>query len=217
MSSDSQNTTALPRSSRRLLRNCGWQDLVWNNYSDARFKKTFRVSKRTFLYILDHIRHVIEHDSVNEAPVSPEQRLAICLYRLLGRGDYYYTISEMTSLGVSTICSIVIEVSQALVSCLWEVSVQKHMPKTEEDFKNKMLDMDESWQFTCCSAAIDGCHIPIKCPSGGMEACKEYHNFKNFYSVVLRELVDSRYRFIWASCGFPANSHDAIILQTTDL
>lgn len=77
--------------------------------------------------------------------------------------------------------------------------------------------MDEFWQFPCCWAAIDGCHIPIKCPPGGLEACKEYHNFKNFYSIVLMGLVDSHYRFLWGSCGFPGNSHDAVIFRSTDL
>ena len=92
------------------------------------------------------------------------------------------------------------------------------MPKTEEEFRKKILDMEEFWQFPCCWAAVDGCHIPIpKCPPGGQEASKEYHNFKNFYSVVLMSLVDSHYRLIWGSCGFPGNSHDSIILQSTDL
>lgn len=30
-------------------------------------------------------------------------------------------------------------------------------------------------------------------------------------------LVDSNYRFIWGTCGFPGNSHDSIILQSTQL
>ena len=30
-------------------------------------------------------------------------------------------------------------------------------------------------------------------------------------------MVDSNYRFIWGTCGFPGNSHDAIILQSTKL
>ena len=65
--------------------------------------------------------------------------------------------------------------------------------------------------------ALDGCHIPIKCPKGGPEASKEYHNFKNFYSIVLMGLIDSKYRFIWASAGFPGNSHDSIVFQSTEL
>ena len=30
-------------------------------------------------------------------------------------------------------------------------------------------------------------------------------------------MVDSNYRFIWGSCGFPGNSHDSVIFQSTDL
>ena len=48
-----------------------------------------------------------------------------------------------------------------------------------------IIDMEDRWQFPCCWSAVDGCHISIKCPDGGAEAAKEYHNFKNFYSVIL--------------------------------
>ena len=57
----------------------------------------------------------------------------------------------------------------------------------------------QEWQFLVAFAAIEGCHLPIKCPSGGAESSKEYHNFKNFYSVVLMALVDAHKRFVWAS------------------
>ncbi len=30
-------------------------------------------------------------------------------------------------------------------------------------------------------------------------------------------MVDAKYRFIWGSCGFPGNSHDSIILQSTSM
>jgi hypothetical protein len=30
-------------------------------------------------------------------------------------------------------------------------------------------------------------------------------------------IVDSNYRFLWASCGFPGNSHDSIIFQSFEL
>ena len=123
----------------------------------------------------------------------------------------------MTGLGVSTVCTIVREVSQAVIDCMWEESISKHMPRSEADFKEKIMDMDELWQFPYCWAGIDGCHIPLKCPPGGLQSCKEYHNFKNFYSIVLMAMVDSHYRFVWASCGFPGNSHDAIIFKSTDL
>ena len=126
-------------------------------------------------------------------------------------------MAEMPGLGVSTVCLIVQEVCQVLVDHLWRECVSCHMPNTQEDFKKKILDMEEFWQFPCYWAAIDGCHIPMKCPPGGLEACKQYHNFKNFYSVVLMAMIDSHYRFVWGSCGFPGNSHDAVIFKSTDL
>lgn len=204
------------RSCRRLERNNGWFNLVWSTYSDERFKKTFRVSRQTFNFILARIRHGLERDTINEDPIAPEFRLAVCLYRL-SRGDYYYTIAEMTGLGVSTVSTICNEVTRAIVENMWVDCMSKHMPKTAEDFKEKMLDMEEMWQFPYCWSAIDGCHIPIKCPPGGLESCKEYHNFKNFYSIVMMAMVDSNCRFVWGSCGFPGNSHDAIIFQSTQL
>lgn len=50
-----------------------------------------------------------------------------------------------------------------------------------------------------------------------MAARKEYHNFKNFYSIVMMAIVDAKDRFVWVSIGFPGNSHDSIILQSTQL
>lgn len=109
----------------------------------------------------------------------------------------------MAGIGERTVGYIVNEVTTAIVECLWEDTVKKHMPKSEEEFRSKILDMEEAWQFPCCWSAVDGCHIPIKCPPGGLESCKKYHNFKNFFSVVLMGMVDSKYRFVWASCGYP--------------
>ena len=65
------------RSCRRLLRNSGWWSLVWSTYSDERFKKTFRVSKKTFNHILSRIRHKLERKTVCEDPISPECRLGL--------------------------------------------------------------------------------------------------------------------------------------------
>ena len=93
------------------------------------------------------------------------------------------------------------------------------MPKSEEKSRSKILDMEEAWQFPCCWSAVNGCHTPIKCPPppGGLESCKEYHNFKHFFSAALMGMVDSKYRFVWASCGYPGNSHDSVIFQSTEL
>ena len=57
--SSQRNVTPVSRSRRRLTRNIGWWENTWNNYSEARFKKTFRVSRSTFRYILNRIAHFL--------------------------------------------------------------------------------------------------------------------------------------------------------------
>lgn len=204
------------RACRRLSRNGGWWELVWSTYSDERFKKTFRLSRDTFQLILGRCYESLKKETIAEEPISPECRLAVCLYRL-GRGDYLYTIAELAGIGESTLCGIVVEVCQLIVENFWGETVTNFWPDTEEKLQELMESMDAEWQFTYAYAAIDGSHIPIRCPPGGAEAAKEYHNFKNFYSIILMAIVDAKYRFIWGSCGYPGNSHDSMIFQSTDL
>ena len=154
-----------------------------------------------FGYILSKIETRLLRQTMTEDPISPEIRLAMCLHRL-ARGDYFYTISELFGCGHSAACVVVNEVTQAIVEVLWEEHVSKHFTKNEQQLKEKMLDKEELGQFPCCWAAMDGCHIPLKCPDGGLAACKEYHNFRNFYSIVLMGLVNVKYRFIWGSWNF---------------
>ena len=153
---------------------------------------------------------------ITEDAIAPECRLGVCLYRL-GRGDYHYTLAELSGLGEATICLLVIEVCQIIVHTFWVDEVSNLFPQNQEELNRAMELMDEEWQFPCAYAAIDGCHIPIRCPPGGAEAAKEFHNFKNFYSVILIAMVGAKYRITWGSCGYPCNSHDSIIFQSTDI
>ena len=65
------------RSCRGLVRSQGWWDAVVNNYSDGRFKDTFR--RNTINYILENILGGLQKQIVTKLPISSEMRLAICL------------------------------------------------------------------------------------------------------------------------------------------
>ncbi len=201
-----------PRSCRRFLRNSGWFNNVWTRYSEDRFKKLFRISKTTFVYILDAVRPGLVRQTLCEEPISPEERLGIALYRL-SRGDYLQTISEMTGRGTSTVRVLTQDVCALIKSQFWGKHVK--FPRTEEEMLKCMNLMEELWQSTRAFAAVDGCHIAVKCPPGGAEARREYYNFKNFYSIVMMGMLDAKYRFVWASVGLPGSVHDATILQSS--
>ena len=204
------------RSCRRFLRNKGWWETVRDNYDDKRFYETFRMSRTTFYHILDKISDQIEKQRVAEEPISPDFRLVVTIYKL-SRGDYIYTIGQMCGLAKATVCTIVSETCKVIVDTLWNDTVKKHFPSSHEDFKHSMEKFGEEWQFLYAFSAVDGSHLPVKCPNGGAQAMKQYFNFKGFYSIVLMALVDAEYRFIWASVGAPGNPHDSTLLQSTDL
>ena len=68
----------------------------------------------------------------------------------------------------------------------------------------EMMHMKMPFAF----AALDGCHVPIKCPSD-IAGRRDHHNSKNFYSIILTAMVDWKGRFIWAQAGMPGNVHDS--------
>ena len=126
----------------------------------------------------------------------------------------------MAEIGVATVSTVVGEVCEAIVKNMWAISVDRHFPEGELQLKEKMLDMDKIWQFARLLVGCRWLSYPneMSCGGGGGGgASKEYHNFKNFYSIVLMGMVDSKYRFIWASCGYPGKCHDSIIIQSTFL
>ena len=175
--------------------NKNWWETVLQTYSKKRFKYTFKVSRTTLNFILSKIQHRIHKEYVTKESIPPEQRLPICLYRL-GRGDYLYTIAEMVGLAESTVCQIPVEVSKTIVEELWSEVVDRHFLKSDEDFKEKLLEMDAEWQLPDGFSGIGRNHLPIKCPNSGQEVMKQYCNFKNFYSVVLLALVDAKYNLL---------------------
>ena len=72
----SEKTTA-DRSCRRLPRNKGWFEEVWNTYTDQRFKKTFRVSKATFNFIIGRIQHDCD-DTDSTSPIASSSSSSSC-------------------------------------------------------------------------------------------------------------------------------------------
>ena len=110
----------------------------------------------------------------------------------------------MTERGLTTVQCITQEVCQVIVSNLW--SEFANFPET-------ISKMEDKWQFPSAFGGVDGCHISMKCPSGGNEARKEYYNFKNFYSIVMMGIVGADYKFLW----IPGSSNDACTFQPSRL
>nr|CAI5833901.1 unnamed protein product [Callosobruchus analis] len=62
--------------------------------------------------------------------------------------------------------------------------------------------------------AIDGTRIPIKPPRQGH---RDFINRKGWASVILRGVVDAKYRFMDICVKNPGATHDASVLTGSDL
>ena len=133
------------RSCLRLPRNQGWWTSV-QGYTDQRFKSTFRMSREIFGIVLNNIEGDITHHSSNGDAVPPDVRLGIALYRL-ARGDYYYTLAEMSGIGEATICTITQEVCNAIIKNMWREYVHDLFPKTDSQFSEAIAEMESRWQM----------------------------------------------------------------------
>ena len=70
------------------------------------------------------------------------------------------------------------------------------------------------WNFPHALGALDGRHIPIRCPQGGGSL---FRNCKGFHSIVLVALVNGDYKFLWVDMGAAGSTSDAQIFKHTDL
>ena len=71
----------------------------------GKIQETFLIFRSTFRYISNRIGPFLARETVTKDPISPELRLALCLYRL-GHGDYLYTLAEMAGVGVYTVSGV---------------------------------------------------------------------------------------------------------------
>ena len=88
------------------------------------------------------------------------------------------------------------------------------MPDTEEGWREVASRFGTRWNFHHVRGALDGKHVAIKAPrnSGTL-----YHNYKGFFSVILLALVDSDYKFMWASIGAHGSTSDCAVFNESPL
>jgi len=80
------------------------------------------------------------------------------------------------------------------------------------DFKQKSVEFSYKWNFPNCISAIDGKHVRIRSPS---KSGSLFHNYKDFYSIVLLAMVDANYKFIVVDIGsFGKEGDSGIFLKS---
>ncbi|XP_052260752.1 putative nuclease HARBI1 [Dreissena polymorpha] len=143
--------------------------------------------------------------------INPDLKLAITS-RFLATGDSYRTLMYGFRDAHNTICSIVRDVCEAIVSAYAGDVIQT--PTEPEEWKAIADQFAAKWQFPHAIGALDGKHVAIRCPKNGGSL---YYNYKGDHSVVLMALVDADYQFIWVNIRSQGGCSDEQIWNQSDL
>ncbi|KAK3795995.1 hypothetical protein RRG08_035172 [Elysia crispata] len=138
-----------------------------------------------------------------------EERLVITL-RYLGNGTSFRSLAFSFRMGKTTVAEIVYET----VVAIWEELQPIHMPvPSEENLRSVAAGFLSNWNFPNCVGAIDGKHVPIRCPSNSGSM---FFNYKKFFSVTLQGVSDANYRFINIDVGGYGKQSDGGTFQASE-
>lgn len=99
-------------------------------------------------------------------------------------------------------------------------SLRRHLislcipPLSLDEKKQKANEFGQKWNFPNCLGAVDGKHIRIRCPS---HSGSLFHNYKDFFSIVLLAVVDANYKFIFIDVGSYGKEGDSGIFDKSKI
>ncbi|CAL1300128.1 unnamed protein product [Larinioides sclopetarius] len=113
--------------------------------------------------------------------------------------------------GISTARVIVKDVCQAL----WNVLQSECLPHpTKEMGESVASGFEQTANFPHCIGAVDGKHVRLVNP---IESGSMYYNYKDYYSIALMGIADSKYRFVFVHIGSYGKDCDSSIFKETQL
>ncbi|ETN77527.1 hypothetical protein NECAME_03191 [Necator americanus] len=174
------------------------------------FLQYTRLYPEEFEQLFEHLGGRLHHASTHAAPIGARQRLCIYL-RFVGNGFNFTNLSEEFSCGKATVSAIVSEVMEAII----ESETHNAFPPITRQYLEKVAEKtQELYDYPRAVGFLDGRHVAIKKPNGGIE---EYLNYKNFQSIVLLAICDADYRFLLFDVGLPGNLGDASVFRSSSI
>ena len=176
------------------------------------YKNFLRVPPELFLELCERVGpHIEKRDTFWRKSIPVGLRIAVTL-RFLATSNSYKSLQYAFRVAHNTISLIIPETCQAIC----EVFAREVMktPSTPEEWREVADEFANRWNFHNACGAIDGKHVPIRCPR---ESGSFYFNYKGFYSIILLALVDAKYKFLYVDVGANGSCSDGGVFKDTDL
>ncbi|KAK7090305.1 uncharacterized protein [Littorina saxatilis] len=182
-------------------------------FSHAQFRRTLRVSRRVFDYLLDTLQlYTADGHHGGREPVSDRKKLAVFL-RYVGSKSTLFELAQQFNITEYSVIRARQEVTEALLRLLPTVIT---WPQPQE-FAEISREVSEFGQYTFPGIVgfLDGSHIPIWKPR--VPNPDAYFNRKKYHSVNMQAVCREDLRFTDVSVGCPGRMHDARALRMSSL
>ena len=158
-------------------------------FSDYDWLQNFCMRKVTFEYLCTQLQPLIERrDTHLRCAITVKHHLAITLWFLATPAEYR-TIANLFGVGRSTVCEIVHETVDAIVTKLKRKYIKFPTGQAQRDVIN---GFESKWGFPQCVGVLDSSHIPVRPPA---QNHTDYYNRKGWYSILVQAVVDHVYLF----------------------
>ena len=187
--------------------------MIGEDVPDWCWKKNFRMSKECFLELADELRPFLAPNphSPNRRALSTEKRLAITLYYLKDTGSLWMTANAF-GIHQCTASKHIHSVCEAIDMILGPKYL--HLPRNTEEMRRKVSEFEIKFGMTQAYGCIDGTHIPLKRPP---QNSQDYFCYKQYFSLNIQAICDSKGYFMDVECKWPGSVHDAKVFANSSI
>ena len=89
-----------------------------------------------------------------------------------------------------------------------------HLPRNTEEMRRKVSEFEIKFGMTQAYGCIDGTHIPLKRPP---QNSQDYFCYKQYFSLNIQAICDSKGYFMDVECKWPGSVHDAKVLANSSI
>ncbi|XP_062610911.1 uncharacterized protein LOC134272736 [Saccostrea cucullata] len=160
-----------------------------------------------FYELLQRITPRIQKSERYRRPLEPGLKLAITI-RYIVTGNNYKNLQYSFRVAHDTISLFIPEVCQAIIDEYEDDEFA--FPTNQDEWREVAQKYGERWNFHHTCGALDGKHVAIRNPRQSL-----YYNYKGFLSILLLDLVDADYKFIWADVDIQGSEKSCCYLDFT--
>ncbi|CAI6346303.1 unnamed protein product [Macrosiphum euphorbiae] len=181
----------------------------FSSLDDIAFKRRFRLSKESVLFVLTYIETDLEYSNDLNQSVSPINQLLTFL-RFCATAKHYMSVGDFMGCHLSTICRIIHRVARAIsLKCKKFIS----MPKNDTELKEAANDFFKIAKFPRIIGTIDCTHIRIQ--SLGGDDAEIYRNRKGYFSINVQAICRANLKVSNIVARWPGSTHDSTIFNNS--